>query len=294
MLQLETKSTSAITALAFSPDGMRLLVGYAKGGVQEWDAFGTLNTQLDDNDECHFVKWFPNGQDWVCGLNLEYVRMHRGEVWDRYDLFHQCRESPLTCGNFLSDKLVVLGQGHPLKDVTGALNIHPVDKLPGQGFTKTALESSGVRGLDIHRDSRLVAWITGHAQLKLWRIDRPDKYSIQLKKTAKCVALSPDGKTVAVAVEWAILTFSTGTRFPLQELKGHKGKVTSLAFSPDGGRIVSGSWDETIREWDATTGKELRSMNWKIGQIAALSCAPDGTRIAAGSTSGRVMIWDVD
>jgi len=81
---------------------------------------------------------------------------------------------------------------------------------------------------------------------------------------------------------------------PLKEFTGHKGKVTSLAFSPDSRRIVTGSWDETVREWDVASGKELKSMSWKIGKISSLSYAPDGTRIAAGSTAGKVIIWDVD
>jgi WD40 repeat protein len=195
---------------------------------------------------------------------------------------------------YFSDELAVCCGGNHQKIEPGSLRLTILNWKARKGQPQPHFEPDGVRGLDIHRESRLVAWITGHAQLKLWRIDRPDKYSIQLKKTAKCVALSPDGLIVAVAVEWAILTFSTSTRFPLQELKGHKGKVTSIRFTPDGSRIVSGSWDETVREWDVATGKELRSMNWKIGQIAALSYAPDGTRIAAGSTSGKVIIWDVD
>ena len=40
-------------------------------------------------------------------------------------------------------------------------------------------------------------------------------------------------------------------------LKGHSDVVTSVAFSPDGKKIVSGSEDMTIRVWDAETGKEI-------------------------------------
>ena len=43
----------------------------------------------------------------------------------------------------------------------------------------------------------------------------------------------------------------------LQQLKGHDGIVKSVAFSPDGSKIVSGSYDKTIRVWDASTGVEI-------------------------------------
>jgi WD40 repeat protein len=43
-------------------------------------------------------------------------------------------------------------------------------------------------------------------------------------------------------------------------LKGHTGPVTSVSFSPDGNRIASGSRDNTIRLWDASTGEELHTL----------------------------------
>ena len=47
----------------------------------------------------------------------------------------------------------------------------------------------------------------------------------------------------------------TGTE--LQQLNGHTGYVTSVAFSPDGIHIISGSWDKSVQVWDASTGAEL-------------------------------------
>jgi WD40 repeat protein len=41
-------------------------------------------------------------------------------------------------------------------------------------------------------------------------------------------------------------------------LRGHSNKVTSVAYSPDGKHIVSGSFDSTVKIWDAQSGKEVR------------------------------------
>ena len=46
----------------------------------------------------------------------------------------------------------------------------------------------------------------------------------------------------------------------LHTLKGHNRRVCSVAFSPDGQRIVSGSRDKTLKIWDANSGKELKTL----------------------------------
>ena len=43
-------------------------------------------------------------------------------------------------------------------------------------------------------------------------------------------------------------------------LTGHSDTVTSVAYSPDGKHIISGSWDSTVKVWNAATGKEVRTV----------------------------------
>ena len=68
--------------------------------------------------------------------------------------------------------------------------------------------------------------------------------------------------------------------------------VASVAFSPDGSRIVSGSWDRTVKVWDASTGKELASFTEHSDLVKSVAFSPDGSRIAAGSKDKTVKVWD--
>ncbi|CCA76377.1 related to WD40-repeat protein (notchless protein) [Serendipita indica DSM 11827] len=78
-------------------------------------------------------------------------------------------------------------------------------------------------------------------------------------------------------------------------LLGHQRSVTAVSFSPDGTRIVSGSWDRTIRQWDAETGQPLgEPLQGHEGEVMAIAFSPDGTRIVSGSSDSTIRQWDAE
>ena len=74
-------------------------------------------------------------------------------------------------------------------------------------------------------------------------------------------------------------------------LTGHDSYVTSVAFSPDGQRIVSGSADKAVKIWDANSGEELQTLTGHY--VISVAFSPDGQRIVSGSIDGTLKIWDV-
>ena len=64
------------------------------------------------------------------------------------------------------------------------------------------------------------------------------------------------------------------------------------AFSPDGKRIVTGGYhDNTVRVWDAATGKELRHYEGHTATVAGVAFFPDGKRIVSASGDGTARVW---
>jgi WD40 repeat protein len=79
-------------------------------------------------------------------------------------------------------------------------------------------------------------------------------------------------------------------------LSGHLKEVKDVAFSPDGRVLASGSWDNTIKLWDTSTWKELRTLedyHYRLGMVTSISFSPDGRLIAATSRNDGVGIWEV-
>src|SRR5215469_611270 len=67
----------------------------------------------------------------------------------------------------------------------------------------------------------------------------------------------------------------------LFSLRGHDGPVTRVAFSPDGRRLASGSWDEAVKIWDSATGRELLSLNAGAGRVTSVEFSPDRQHLAS-------------
>lgn len=72
----------------------------------------------------------------------------------------------------------------------------------------------------------------------------------------------------------------------------HTNFVTSVAFSSDGKRIASGSWDKSVKVWDTTSGEVRFDLIGRTNQVTGVVFSPDGKRIASGSLDSTVKVWD--
>ena len=117
--------------------------------------------------------------------------------------------------------------------------------------------------------------------------------------------LSPDGQLLTLGPEvhagvlplnydpedYAIRMWNTQTS-TLDTLHGHEGSVLSIAFSPDGQRLASGSEDHTIRLWNTQTGVPLDTLYGHEGPVLSVAFSPDGQRLISRSLDNTLLLWN--
>ena len=78
------------------------------------------------------------------------------------------------------------------------------------------------------------------------------------------------------------------------KLTGHYGWVMCASFTPDGQRIVSGSDDGTLLQWDANSGQVIGApMLGHQGRVNCLAISSDGRKVISGSVDYSLKIWDL-
>ena len=121
------------------------------------------------------------------------------------------------------------------------------------------------------------------------------------------VAFSPDGRTLASASHdhtvrlWDLPPPGLpgaandpgrpARGVPVRTLTGHADVVYGLAFSPDGTRLATASWDRTVKIWDVAAGREVFTFRGHGEPVLRVAFSPDGWRVASLS-AGKTLVWD--
>jgi WD40 repeat protein len=116
------------------------------------------------------------------------------------------------------------------------------------------------------------------------------------------MALSPDGQFLATGEDGGLLrVFNTADGEPLttvpmsadHDVNSSNRRVSSVAFSADGRRIVSGAMgDDSIREWDTMTGQQIAEMTGHTRDVTSVGFSSDSRYVVSGAFDSTVRIWN--
>lgn len=284
------KQGREIRAVAFSPDGTRFASGGTNGTVKLWDAVtgrpqATITLRGDtcaEEFECsvNALAFDPERPRLVTGASDGTVR-----VWD---LEHPDR---------VSDPLRMMTPPEVPPDTSTV--VKSVAFSP-DGNTIAAAGLDGVVRLWDATGLEPIAAEIAHGA------DRDGKY---VRYQVWSVAFSPDGRHLATGSGrdadgkdsnfLQLWTIDPNRDEPLMgdgdPIVGHQGWVIySVKFDPDGGRVVTSSYDGTIRVFDTATHDPLATLSSDQNPVLSVAFAHDHDWLAAGGTDGRIRLWDTN
>ena len=276
--QIFSGHVDGVTAVAWSPDGRRIVTGSYDATIRVWDAVtGEELLSLEHGSQVESVVWSSDGGRIAAGFG-DGVR-----VWDAVT----------------GEELLSLECGRGVESVVWSPD----------GSCIVTSSDDGVRVWDAvtgeellspeHRHwVRSVAWSPDASRIaagsddgvRVWdAVTGEELLSLEHRHWVRSVAWSPDASRIAAGSDDGVRVWDAVTGEELLSLE-HGNQVESVVWSPDGSRIAAGFVGDGVRFWDAVTGEGLFSLE-RSRLVRSVVWSPDGSRIAAGSAGG-VRFWD--
>jgi RNA polymerase sigma factor (sigma-70 family) len=253
-LRRQQVAKQSFCCVAFSPDGKTVLAGGHNGGLQVWDlATGGQPRERPEVGWGVFALGFsPGGKILAAGTTNNEV-----VLWD------------MASGKLL--RRLPAHKGY----IRGIAFLGDGDVLAVGHYVSSLLvrEPPGVRFWDVH---------TGKEVRVLHDCDA----------TVESIALSPDGRTLAVADSCSIRRWDLQTGNELPPHAEHHGGVRVLGVSVDGKTVFTGCEEGVLRQWDTTTGKVLRSYKGHRSCVQFGGLSADGKVLCSGGPGPAVFLWD--
>ncbi|KAG8792126.1 hypothetical protein FRC16_000151, partial [Serendipita sp. 398] len=282
-----------VRSVAYSPDGRHIISGSDDRTIRIWDAETGATTGKPFEGHSRnilSVAYSPDGRHIISGSDDKTIRVWDAETGDAVG-------DPLAGHSRSVLSVVYSPDGHYIISGSEDKTIRIWDAGTGASVGDPLVGHTGpISSVVCSPNGRRIFSGSADRTIRIWDGETRTAIGEPLEHIdCMCtVAYSPDGCIISGSEDSNIYIWDAETGAAVgEQLEGHSGWILSVAYSPDGRKIITSSEDRTVRIWDAHTGSAVGDpFKGHTDWVNSIAYSPDGSRIISGSYDKTVRIWD--
>ncbi|KAI4744504.1 periodic tryptophan protein-like protein 2 [Aureobasidium sp. EXF-12298] len=284
---------ATLTCAEFHPESNLLVAGFSNGtfGLYELPDFNQIHNLSISQNDVDFVTINKTGEWLAFGAS----QLGQLLVWEWQSESYILKQQ----GHFDSlNNLTYSPSGDRIITCADDGKIKVWDVASGFCIVTFTEHTSGVTACEFAKRGNVLFTASLDGSIRAWDLIRYRNFrtfTAPERLSFSSIAVDPSGEVVAAGSldSFDIHIWSVQTGQLLDKLSGHEGPVSTLAFAPNGGALVSGSWDHTVRIWSIFARTQTSEPLQLQADVLCVTVRPDSKQIAVSTLDGQLTFWNL-
>ena len=287
------QNNASLRCAAYHAESGLLVAGFSNGifGLYEMPDFNMVHTLSISQNDIDFVTINESGEWLAFGAS----KLGQLLVWEWKSESYILKQQ----GHFDSmNALVYSPDGQRIITAADDGKIKLWDIASGFCTVTFTEHTSGVTACEYAKKGSVLFTASLDGSVRAWDLIRYRNFrtfTAPTRLSFSCMAVDPSAEVVAAGSvdSFDIYIWSVQTGQLLDQLSGHEGPVSALAFAPSGGTLVSGSWDRTARIWSIFTRTQTSEPLQLQADVLDVAVRPDSLQLAVSTLDGQLTFWSM-
>jgi periodic tryptophan protein 2 len=287
------QTNAKVNCVAYHTQSNLLVAGFSNGifGLYEMPDFNMIHSLSISQHDIDFVTINKSGEWLAFGAS----KLGQLLVWEWQSESYILKQQ----GHFDSmNALVYSPDGQRIITTADDGKIKVWDVKSGFCIVTFTEHTSGVTACEFAKKGNVLFTSSLDGSIRAWDLIRYRNFrtfTAPTRLSFSCLAVDPTGEVVCAGSldSFDVHIWSVQTGQLLDQLSGHEGPISTLVFAPNGGVVVSGSWDHTVRIWSVFNRTQTSEPLQLQADVLDVTFRPDSLQLAVSTLDGQLTFWSV-